>query len=145
MAVPGTTGRILRGALEMAPSLEKSIREGKDIDGRELTVRERIEALWKLARVVKQSSEASFDVIRAERLLLGEPTEILGLKRDLDNLTEDDAIRELEEAGAMAARMRRRRDLRLRLVQGGKKEDPEKPTGTNGSNGGGRPTGFVAT
>jgi hypothetical protein len=146
IALIGTTGRILRGALDMAPGLERQIREGKDIDGRPLMVRERIEALWKLARVVKQSSEAACDVIRAERLLLGEPTEILGIKKDLDSLTMDDAIRELEEAGEMAARMRRRKDLKLRILNGGQ---AEKPTGTDyhprGSNGGGKPVGFVTS
>jgi len=120
LALMGVTGRVLRGALAMAPKLEVQIRTGKDVDGKPLTVRDQIDLLWKIARSVKLGGEAAHQIVQTERLLLGEPTEILGVKRDLDGLTEEDAIRELLASGEMGHRMAKRRELRLRLLQGGK-------------------------
>ena len=65
-----------------------------------------------------------------ERLLLGEPTEIIGVK-GVGDFTEDEAIRELELGAQTAHRMRERkarREGRLKLLQGGK----YRPPGTRG-------------
>lgn len=124
IALVAVTGRTLRSALTHIESIEAAIRDGVDTDGKQLTAAQRVDMLWKLGRLVKLAGDAGYDVIRSERLLLGEPTEIIG-HRDLDSVTEEQAIAELKEAGEVGARMERRRKRRLLLLQGGKATDDD--------------------
>ena len=114
----GIVGHLVKGALKQAAQIEKEIEEGKDeTTGIKLSLKDRLDGLKNIGTLVKQCGEAAESVVKLERLLLGEPTDIVGVKR-LDVGT-DEALKELEEAGAMAARMKDRQERRLRLVQGG--------------------------
>lgn len=117
MALIGVSGSTLRGALKQAREIEKIIETGIDpADGHKLTLREKIDTLWKLSRIVAQTASSSAEVIRMERLLLGEPTEIIGTL-ELGDLSEDQAIQEIREAQEAAERILERRS-RLRVVGG---------------------------
>lgn len=71
--------------------------------------------LWRLSTSARASTSAGMQALQMERLLLGQPTEIIGVT-DLDSMNEDEAIAELEEAAAVAARMKKRRANRIRLA-----------------------------
>lgn len=123
MALIGTTGVILQGAIASAHEIQKALRTGKDpVTGKPIGLKDHVVILERIARLVRQAGESAVDVVRLERLLLGEPTEILGI-RDLDSISEEDAIRELAEAGEVARRMaaRRKRDG-FTVIDGGKEE-----------------------
>lgn len=111
---------MLRGALQRAEDLEGLVATGKDKDGRVLDVREQVELVRKVGGLMRETSAASKDVIQMERLLLGEPTEILGL-HETDGLTEDEAIKGIREAAEAARRYEARRG-NLRAIKGGKAE-----------------------
>lgn len=75
---------------------------------------ERVAAvLWRLSTSSRASTAAGMQALQMERLLLGQPTEIIGVT-DLDSMNEDEAIRELEEAAATASRMKARRAKRMK-------------------------------
>ena len=129
MGLIAATGVALRGAMDQAASIEAALRTGIDpATKKPIPLLAKVKILAELGRLVRLAGETAMDVVRVERLLLGEPTEIVGT-RNLDNLTEDDAIRELERAGEVAARMKERRARRLKLIQGGKSNG----AGSNGS------------
>jgi hypothetical protein len=132
MALIGTTGVILGGAMKSARDIERALREGIDPNvlvkdpttgrmvPRKLTIVERVRLLESVGRLVRIAGETAKDVVHVERLLLGEPTDIVGVRR-LEELTEDDAIARLRRAGEAASRMEDRRQRRgaFKLVQGG--------------------------
>ena len=79
--------------------------------------------IWRLAISTRAGSATAFQILQAERLLLGQPTDIIGIT-DLDNMDEDDALNELEEAAKSLGRIKRRRAGRLqkadlRVIEGG--------------------------
>jgi len=120
VALMGSLGRVLKALVEDARKLEDVIKAGVDPATKvAFTVTERMRHLDKIGRLVKQNGEAMRDVLVAERLLLGEPGEILGIK-NMDAMTDEEAIRELELAGQSAARhrerMQRRQAIGLRAV-----------------------------
>ncbi len=120
--------RALAGCLKRAKALEKRIVDAKDMD-----LAEEIALLDRMARTVERTTRAAKETMVMERLLLGEPTEIIGLK-GVGDFTEDEAIRELELGAQTAVRMRERmvrRKNRLQLLQGGKSSNGA--TGTNGA------------
>lgn len=129
IALVSVTGRVLRGALRSASDLEQAFATGLDSDGKKLSVVERVNMLDRLARTVERCSRAARDTMAMERILLGEPTEIIGVSSDF--LSDDDSLREIDEFARAAQRARERRDQReerkLRLVRGGQKA-------ANGSN-----------
>jgi hypothetical protein len=119
VAMIGITGSLLRGAIKQAREIEKALGDGVDpATNKKLTVRDKVSILWQVNRIVRQTADASGDVIRMERLLLGEPTEIVGTV-NLGDMTEDQAIADIEEAHAAALRVKRRRESKLKLVPGG--------------------------
>jgi len=126
VAMIGITGTVLRGAIKQARELEAALASGIDpATKKALSVREKIDLLWKVNRIVRQTADASGDVIRMERLLLGEPTEIVGTM-NLGDITEDQAIQDIREAYEAAQRVVARRGGGLTMIPGGK---------ANGSNG----------
>lgn len=136
IALIGVTGQVLRGAIKSAKDLERMIESGYDVvgvdaDGKEirrrLSVKERVEVLWKVGRIVRQAANAGMEVVRMERLLLGEPTEIVGMV-DLDAISEEEAIRDIEAAYEAAQRVKERR---LTLIDGGRGKANGK--GSNGA------------
>lgn len=107
-ALIGVTGQLLRGAIKRARDLEQLIESGIDTDGKKLTVKDQIDMLWKINRIVRQSAESTHDVIKMERLLLGEPTEIVGIA-NLENMTIEQALDDIREAYEAAERVASRR------------------------------------
>lgn len=71
--------------------------------------------LWRLATTSKSATEAGMRVLQMERLLLGQPMEIIGTK-DLEEISDEEALRELEEAAACAQRIRRRRESEFHIT-----------------------------
>lgn len=118
VAMIGITGTALRGGLEQVREVEKAVREGKDpATGRKLTLPQRMRILTEMSLLMQRTANAAAEVIRMERLLLGEPTEIVGVQGS-EQVSEDQAIADIEAAAAAAERFKNRR--RLRLVAGGK-------------------------
>lgn len=118
MALIGVSGSVLRGALKQAREIEKIVETGVDpANNQKLTLGQKVDTLWKLSRIVAQTATSSAEVIRMERLLLGEPTEIIGTL-ELGDLSEDQAIAEIREAQEAAQRILERRS-KLRVVGGG--------------------------
>ncbi len=123
---------LLAGYRKLAPKVKKALAE---MDAEELGLEKAARLLWRLAISSRAAVDAGMRVLQAERLLLGQPMEIIGV-RDMD-LDESDVLEELEEAAAMAARVRERRarrNDRLRLLQGGKASGPPDRSG-HGDNG----------
>jgi len=105
LALIGVTSRVLRGAVKRAADLERLVAEGKDVDGRPLTVKEQIDVLWKLSRVMRQASEAAAVVFKLERVLLAEPTEIVGTV-DLESMSAAEMIADIQRAFEAAMRIK---------------------------------------
>lgn len=111
MALISITGTILRGTIKRARVLETAIAEGVDpATKKPLTLKAQIDMMWKINRMVSQTATASADVIKMERLLLGEPTEIVGTM-DIGDMTEEQAMKEIREAYEAANRVASRKDL----------------------------------
>ncbi len=137
LALLESSEELLAGYRKLAPKVKKALAE---IDVDDLDPEKAARMLWRLAISSRAAIDAGMRVLQAERLLLGQPMEIIGI-RDMD-MDESDVLVELEEAATMAARIRERRarrDGRLRLLQGGKATEggngaagPQKPSGANG-------------
>lgn len=137
VALLESSNELLDGYRKLAPKVKKIL---ANMDGNELDVTEAARLLWRVAIAARASTDAGMRVLQMERLLLGQPMEIIGV-RDMD-LDESDVLEELEEAASMAARIRERRARRgdrLKLLQGGKATDkgngaagPSRASGANG-------------
>lgn len=113
MALIGVTGSLLRGSIKAASEIEQAIISGVDpATEKKLTLKDRVDLLWKVNRIVRQTASASGDVIRMERLLLGEPTEIVGMM-ELGDYSEEQALQEIAEAYEAAERYAERKGLKL--------------------------------
>lgn len=64
------------------------------IDDEKLTPNQRIALLYRISQMTKQAADASRLVLETERLRLGQPTQVLGLK--IADLTPEQAAEELE-------------------------------------------------
>lgn len=127
VALVNITGKALRGMLVQADELERSVREGKDLaTGKLLTTRQRFVLLSRISHLVERCATSGAAVIRMERLLLGEPTEIIGHR--IEGLSIEDAEGKVIEAQAMVTRIKDRR-ARFALVP------TSKSNGSNGANG----------
>lgn len=102
VALMSATSRLLSAGIDKAKALEKDIRTGTV----ELTPKEVQKFLGSLGYLVSKSTESAKLAIEMERLLLGEPTEVLGL--EVRNMTLDDAARTIELANRALARARKR-------------------------------------
>jgi hypothetical protein len=101
-ALVGITGHALRGMIEQARILEGELRAGKDSsNGQVLSLPQRMRAMDTLARIVQRASEAAAEVVRMERLLLGEPTEIVGTTATLEEV-----VREFEATSRAVQRVK---------------------------------------
>lgn len=117
---------------DIAPKVAQAVRE-IELEG--ATVKE-IDAigriLWRLSISTRAGAATAWNILQAERLLLGQPTDIIGIT-DMDNLDEADAMKELEEAAKALERVKRRKLKKgdLRVLKGG----ADKPNGKkkNGS------------
>jgi len=102
VALMSATSRLLSAGIDKAKALEKDIRTGTV----ELTPKEVQKFLGSLGYLVSKSTESAKLAIEMERLLLGEPPEVLGL--EVRNMTRDDAARTIELANRALARARKR-------------------------------------
>lgn len=136
VALIGVTGTLLRGSIKQARDLENALASGKDpATGKKLTVREKVSIMWQINRIVRQTAEASADVIKMERLLLGEPTEIVGTM-NMGDMTEEQAIADIREAYEAAMRVANRRGHgHLVALPGGKADPPSNGKANGKSNG----------
>lgn len=99
-----------------------------------------IQMLWRVAKITKNATDAGMKVLQMERLLLGQPMEIIGTK-DVDEISDADALKELEEAARAAERIRQRseKDFHLTGIMSGnlqahgfsKKKSNGKSNGAN--------------
>jgi hypothetical protein len=122
LALIGIGGTILRGALKLGDSIRKDLEDAAS-GAKEMSLEQKMVVLTRTGLLTQRIASAAGDVVKMERLLLGEPTEILGHK-DLGSVGFDEAIRELENAAGVAERIKarraRREDFKLKLIQGGK-------------------------
>lgn len=121
LALLESSEELLAGYRILAPKVKKALSR---VDVADLDPEKAARLLWRIAISSRAAVDAGMRVLQAERLLLGQPMEIIGV-RDMD-LDESDVLEELEEAAVMAIRVRERkarREGRLRLLQGGKTGD----------------------
>jgi hypothetical protein len=100
---------LLQGFGNLAPKVTKYL-ENLEINDDE-DVKLAAQLLWRLATSSRAATAAGMQVLQMERLLLGQPTEIIGVK-DVEGISEKDALVELEEAAKAADRVRKRRERR---------------------------------
>jgi hypothetical protein len=111
------TGRALQGLLQQAAKIERELRRGIDeATGKKMSIRQKMVALNRLSLLISRSAQAGNDVIRMERVLLGEPTDIIG--HQIQGLDMDQAKNKLDEANAMWDRIQARKDRGLKLIEG---------------------------
>jgi len=122
LALIGISGTVLRGALKLADTIRTEL-EGAAAGESKMTIEQKMVILTRTGLLTQRIAAAAGDVVKMERLLLGEPTEILAHK-DLKEVDFDAAIAELERSAEVAKRIRERRSrkeaFKLRLVAGGK-------------------------
>lgn len=122
LALIGIGGTILRGALKLGDSIRKELEDAAS-GASKMTLEQKMVVLTRTGLLTQRIASAAGDVVKMERLLLGEPTEILGHK-DLGTVGFDEAIRELENAAQVANRIKERRarreQFKLKLIEGGK-------------------------
>lgn len=118
IALVENSRELLEGYKTLAPKVKRIL---ADMDEGEIDVERAANILWRIATSARAASNAAMTVLQAERLLLGQPTEIVGVK-DADDMDEDEALRELEQAAAAAERHRKRKLRKgdLTVYQGGK-------------------------
>lgn len=118
IALTATTGKLLRAMYKSADKLERLIAKGEDVNGKVLTVRQQTVLLNRISLLVERCATAGANVIKNERILAGEPTEIVAHK--VDGVGLDEAMNKAREAVAMGERIAARRERSLKLIQGGK-------------------------
>jgi hypothetical protein len=108
VALAAVNGRLLSGALSLVEALEKDLAENKG------TIKERLGYLRTIANVVARTAEASQKAVQMERLIMGEPTAILGVqggKPNPDDMTPDEAGQWLEAGMKAFEKAKRRRAM----------------------------------
>lgn len=101
-------GKLLGGALRMAEALERDLSEGKG------TIKERLGYLRTIANIVQRTAESSAKAVQMERLLLGEPTSILGVQgqgKPSEDMSPEEAGQWLEAANRAFAKARARKNV----------------------------------
>lgn len=84
----------------------------------DMSAKECADLMWRIAISSRAATESGMKALQMERLLLGQPMEIIGVKNQ-DDLTEEQAIERLGDLAEVAERARKRkerRDRKLRLV-----------------------------
>lgn len=122
LALIGISGTVLRGALKLADTIRTEL-EDAAAGTAKMSIEQKMVILTRTGLLTQRIAAAAGDVVKMERLLLGEPTEILAHK-DLTEVDFDSAIAELERGAEVAKRIRERQErkkaFKLRLVAGGK-------------------------
>jgi hypothetical protein len=109
-------GQGLRGGLDSGKRIRKALETGMDKNGQVLSLKEEVELSIGLAKFSAVAIKGVKVAIEAERLLMGEPTEILGLT--MNQLTDEDAVHVLEVGQRAVERTRER----FELIKGGADE-----------------------
>lgn len=113
-------GKTLRGATNSAGRVAKALETGVDSTGRKLTLKEEMSLQRSTALMLEVAAKGVKVAVEAERLLMGEPTEILGLT--MGQLSEDDAVHVLEVGQRAIARHKKR----FEVIEGGKDDEEVK-------------------
>lgn len=98
------TGRMTKSMLQEVDTIEAALQSGKDPSGKPLTLDQRLKYLSTISRIVKSATESARHALEMERLVLGQPTEILGV--DVNNMTPADAAATIDLAGWALRRAR---------------------------------------
>lgn len=121
-----TSRKLGDGIRDLAPKLRDAIKRIEFAEETDLDDIERVaKLLWRLSISTRAGASTAWTILQAERLLLGQPTDIIGLT-DLDNMDEREAMKELEEAAKSFERIKERRKktaASFRVLQGGKTAD----------------------
>lgn len=112
LAFAGINARLLRASSVLAESM---LRDEKRLET--LPLREKLHALRTIAGIVHRTAQASQVAVNMERLLMGEPTHILG-RADAGPSTDDMTPEEAEQWLALANRAFARRARRRSVVDG---------------------------
>lgn len=115
MALAGATAQLTDGSLKLAQSLRTRLLEMAATG--QVDVREGVSLIRAIAAATKHGAEAARLVLQMERLLLGEPTEILGL-RGAGDLSLEEHLERIDKAARAGERFKKR----LRLIEGGRAE-----------------------
>jgi hypothetical protein len=102
IAVMAATTKLIAGAITKAKEMDEKIKKGKV----KLTPAQTIAFVRSCAYVTKTASESAKISMEMERMLMGEPTEIIGL--DMKNMSLDDAARTIEMANVALQRAKER-------------------------------------
>jgi hypothetical protein len=103
------TKELLKGFQQVAPKVALFL-ETMEVNDQQQAERTAM-LLWRIAISSRAAVESGWKALQMERLLLGQPTDIIGMK-DVDNISDFDALKELEEAAKAAERVRERRKRR---------------------------------
>ena len=108
MALIGVSGTVLRGALKLADDIRDTLEKASRGEVK-MSIGQKMGALSQVGLLAQRIASAAGDVVKMERLLLGEPTEIIG-NRTIGDVDFDEAIRELEKGAEIAARIKERQE-----------------------------------
>lgn len=97
---------LLRGFGKLAPRIVRHLDKMKIETDEDVERAARV--LWRVATSSRAATESGMKVLQMERLLLGQPTEIIGIK-DVEGISDVDALAELDAAARAAERVRERR------------------------------------
>ncbi len=86
IALSTVNARLLKGALSLASSLEADLMALPKGGG----IKEKLGYLRTIANIVQRTAESSQAAVKMERLLLGEPTAILGIRDDTSSKPDAD-------------------------------------------------------
>lgn len=123
----GASASVVRGAMKLGESIGKDLALAAEGDVK-MTMKAKQEAITNTTLWLTRLASAAGEVVKMERLLLGEPTEILGHK-NLANVGFEEAVKELEGGSETARRIRERAERRkahlskvsLTVLEGGRK------------------------
>jgi hypothetical protein len=124
IALMGTTSHLLRAGVARAQALQKSLDAGDVL----LTPAQTLQFVSSCGYLAKTAAEAAETTMRMERLLLGAPTEILGIQAD--RMSMDDAERVIDMASRALERVRAQEGLvrvEAYVVDPPPKGEPRKP------------------
>lgn len=108
LALQGATARLNRGALALAQRIEAQLLNTND-EAAKLKPREAVALLRQVAAINRESNDAARLAVQLERLVLGEPDQVVG--HVLIDMTPEDARREIERANEALGRATRRGTL----------------------------------
>lgn len=96
----GVTAQLLQGGMKLAAKLRQQLEDG------DFEPQEAVKIINSIAAITQKQHEAAKMAMAMERLLLGEPTEILGVKMGIESLADAE-----KEILAAAADLKRAQEL----------------------------------